>query len=87
MSAAILGYTVLFGILRLKLALLYLLLFLALNILIVESVLAGNVSTLRVNVRLRSRTLMKTINLSYSIWLMQATVCGSSIANHSCLRI
>ena len=30
-------------------------------------------------------SLLKTINVSYSIWLMQASLGGSSIADHSCL--
>ena len=30
-------------------------------------------------------SLLKTINVSYPIWLMQTSVCCSSIADHSCL--
>ena len=57
---------------------------LALNIVIVESVLSAYVPTLRVNVGLRSRVQVEN-NVSYSMWLTQASVCGSSVADHSCL--
>ena len=60
-----------------------LLLFLAVNIVIVESVLPGYVPTLRVNGGLRSRILDENGQCQlFNIWLMQATVCGSSIAKH-----
>ena len=62
-----------------------LLLFLALNIVIVK------VFYLAMFLRYVSMldygpvSLLKTINVSYPIWLMQTSVCGSSIADHSCL--